>query len=134
MHKNTNIYQHLLIMEVELARMRAGFVSPQTHGRFISLAIIIKVSSVLPWHGWNLHTSGVLKISLIFFISACSRAPHHHYAAGVSAFCVNRFKLKTNFLEKVTFKTHIRFSTHITFLPLTILKFEIIWLCTRHDV
>ena len=30
---------------------------------------------------------------------------HHHYAA-VSAFCVNRFKLKITFLERILLKTH----------------------------
>ena len=49
---------------------------------------------------------------------------HHHYAA-FSAFCVNRFKLKITFLERILLK-HIR-SNHSHFIAsLTILRIEVI--------
>ena len=41
---------------------------------------------------------------------------HHHYAA-VSAFCVNRFKLKMNTFRKNTFKNTEVLITYISLLP-----------------
>ena len=59
---------------------RAGFLSPQTH----SLAIIIS------------HDRAGIE-DIFNLLHKLAVGPLHHHYAAVSAFCVNRFKLKINF-------------------------------------
>ena len=74
-------------MEVQ---KRAGFVSPQTHGRFISLAKIIS------------HDRAGIE-DIFDLLHKLAVGPLHHHYAAVSAFCVNRFKLKMNTFRKNNF-------------------------------
>ena len=70
----------------------------------------------------NLPLTGLeMRLLLSFFIN-CSRAPSHHYAGVNQQFVSSDLKLKTIFLERVTFlKTHKILHSLLTF---TILRIE----------